>query len=213
MLGGVLSFFAGPLGIVAKLFGFGLKLGKGLFGWLRTLSIYQIGCIALTLFSLYQHFHIVRIEHHDAATSRALAAEKLSHAADTKRYREAQITARRLNDEQIAAIIANRNAITERIIRDKDTNIAHLRELAAAGKLQPGIYADRGHTSGSPSSAVGQGATGTADPSGLCLSPKELLSAAESEERHDRLIDVVIELGNVDTNKPIKPAAPPASSP
>ena len=164
-----------------------------------------IGLVAGLLLA-FAWFHSASAARHwrkdSAQWEKKFRAEKIEFAKLVASYRDAQVKAKALNDAQIAAITAKRQHIDERTTHALSDNLAALRGLSAGGKLRPGGATDQGAAHSTAPGTIGQGATGTAGPPGLCLSSSKLLLAAENEERHDRLIDWAEGQGAVDPNAP-----------
>ena len=113
--------------------------------------------------------------------------EKCSEArrADRATYQRAQAEASLLNKAQVQRIEKKQQEITNEVSSDLNARLERLRRELS--KPRPSA------AGGSPGSAGagpdGESRPGSDEEAGLCLAPDELLSAAESEERHDRLID------------------------
>jgi len=192
-------------GLFGRLFGW----VKDAWHWLATRSPMELLCLALTAIALVEHFQIAaerrhreRAEQHDAATSRALGQEQRAHAAERARYRAAQAQAKALNEAEIARTVAARHASDERTIHALRDNIGSLRDLSARGQLRPWLAAAQGATGGAEADACVAAPCRAIDPTWLCLSPSDVLRAAENEERQDRLIDAIEGQAAVDPNKP-----------
>lgn len=113
--------------------------------------------------------------------------EKCSEArrADRATYERAQAEAALKNKAQVQRIEKKQQEITDEVSSDLTARLERLRrELRDKRPSAAGGSPGRAGA-GSVPAAPG----GVDEAAGLCLAPGELLSAAESEERHDRLID------------------------
>lgn len=129
-----------------------------------------------------------------------VAAEAAAHRGTVANYRLASAEAQRKHDADIAAREAHYNNEGRKAKDALLGEIADLRRLAAARQLRPAIAEARTDTGGSGNNPPGGAAEApcrVTDPSWLCLSPSDVLQAAERESRHDRLIDWVEGLSKV----------------
>lgn len=142
-------------------------------------------------------------------TASDLSAEQSAHRLTVANYRAASSEAQRRFDAAKAALATD--YLTQgRKAEDAFANdVATLRRLAAAGQLRPALAETPAYRGGPGRPDV----AGTppppcraADPAWLCLSPSDVLRAAEAEARHDRLIDY--ELGVSTPPKKDAPASP-----
>lgn len=124
-------------------------------------------------------------------------SEHAAHERDIAAYRQAQIDATAKNKAHVADVEAQQQRISDERLKDANNRLARLSdELRARGP------AAQSHPNGAGSPALPNPSGGTADPAGLCLSPSQLLRAAQDEERHSQLIQWVEQQLSVDPNKP-----------
>jgi hypothetical protein len=137
-----------------------------------------------------------RIHKWHVQNDKNVAAREADHAA----YQNAQTQAAALNQQQITHAIEQQKALN-------DAKISHLnsRLQLIADELRKPNAAPQGNPIGTPASPGVEGPCRAFDPAWMCLSPADRLRAAQNEERHDELIDLVIEQSNVDPNKETKP--------
>lgn len=110
---------------------------------------------------------------------------ELQRQADRAGYEQAQAEAAKANAEHVAQVEKQQQQVTDEISRDLETRLARLRaELLRQSSV-------KGSSGGAGASVVPGAAEGATGQAGLCLAPEELLHAAESEERHDQLINWV----------------------
>ena len=105
---------------------------------------------------------------------------------DRAAYAQAQRDAKAKNEQQVQRIVSEQDRITKDVEADLTARLERLRSELRS-KAAP-------RNPGSPEAGPDGKAPGTAsDPPAMCLSPEELLRAAEDEERHDQLITWVEE--------------------
>lgn len=114
-------------------------------------------------------------------------AEHAGRLQDRATYEQAQKDAAALNDRQIA----------QRLQQQKATNDAQVSTLARRlelirSELRKAPATAEGAANGAQASPGVESPCRVTDPAWMCLSPEERLRAAENEERHDELIDLVI---------------------
>ena len=104
------------------------------FGFLSSLNVAQLGCVALAAFALFQHFELAgahrhgrHLEEHGLALSRALGAERAAHAADVARYRAAAAEARAADAAHKVQVETAQDQITKEINDDHEKSLAALR--------------------------------------------------------------------------------------
>jgi hypothetical protein len=101
--------------------------------------------------------------------------------ADNKELIDGAEEAKRLNEQQIQRIERDQEKVNETRLADLTARLERLRSELRS-KAAP-------RNPGSPQAGPDGKAPGGADgEAGLCLTPEELLRAAENEERHDQLI-------------------------
>jgi hypothetical protein len=104
--------------------------------------------------------------------------------ADRRAYEDAQAAAALKNKAEVARIEKEQGNVTNEVSRNLNLRLERLRR-----ELQQKAPAAGGSSRGPAAGADGKPRAGADEEAGLCLAPDELLRAAESEERHDRLID------------------------
>jgi hypothetical protein len=165
--------------------------------FLGKLNGYQIAIIALALFAGIQTLRVSAEKRHSAKVERQLGKCTAARKADQDAYRKAQADAQALNQAQVSKAKLHQQEISNAIVARLNDDIARLRRELSQG----GASAPQSHPVRPGSSNPGGPSTATPGEAGLCLSPEELLRAAENEERHDRLIDWVEEQSKLDPNK------------
>jgi hypothetical protein len=123
-------------------------------------------------------------------------AEHAGRLADRTAYETAQKQAQAQNKAHVAAVEAQQKRISDERLKDANARLTRLAdELRARGPAAQGFA----HGAGSP--ALPGSASGTSSAAGLCLSPEQLLRAAQDEERHDQLIQWIEQQMRVNPNK------------
>jgi hypothetical protein len=196
---GALGLTGGGIGIAALLGGGPAMLlaAKWLLGWLKHATFLQVACVALAIALAVDHGALLVSHHETASWKKQFNAEHGARKADQDAYRKAQADAQALNQAQVSKAKLHQQEISNAIVARLNDDIARLRrELSQGGASAPQSHPVRpaAGNPGGPSAA-------TPGEAGLCLSPEELLRAAENEERHDRLIDWVEEQSKLDPNK------------
>jgi hypothetical protein len=170
---------------------------KSVIGWLSHRSFWQLVCMALALLLVVQTVRVKSEQRHASKVEAQLSKVVAAREADRRAYAKAQADAAQLNQKQIAHVKQQQQEIT-------DATVSHLsaRLQLIAGELRRQSSAPQRPASGAPAGDPGQAPCRAIDPAWLCLSPEARVSAAESEERHDELIDWVIAQSKVDPNAP-----------
>jgi len=171
-------------------------------GWLKKLLVvlshltfWQIVSLALACFSVVQHFTLADARHDRDAWRRQFDAEHSGRLADRQAYAKAQADAKAANLAHVTDVEAQQKRISDERLKDANDRLARLAdELRARG---PAAQGSSGRTS--PPKVPGS-ASGTPQTPGLCLSPEQLLRAAQDEERHDQLITWIEQQMKVDPN-------------
>jgi hypothetical protein len=114
--------------------------------------------------------------------------EHSGRIADRKSYVDAQASAAELNKKQIAHVKQQQQEITDEGFKSTLALASSLLLASCADKVPPLKVLPVAPQQATPAQAPCR----AIDPAWLCLSPEDRLSAAESEERHDELIDWVI---------------------
>jgi hypothetical protein len=121
--------------------------------------------------------------------------EHAARVLDQKAYRQAQADAAAKNKADIAAAAQKQKDISNAQVATLNDRLARLSdELRARGPaaqshpVEPGVP------------QTGNASPGTPGAPGLCLSPDQLLRAAQDEERHNELIDWVLKQSSIDPN-------------
>jgi hypothetical protein len=122
-------------------------------------------------------------------------SEHAARANDLKVYRQAQANAAAKNKADVAAAAQKQKDISNAQVATLNDRLARLSdELRARGPaaqshpVEPGVP------------QTGNASPGTPGAPGLCLSPDQLLRAAQDEERHNELIDWVLKQSSIDPN-------------
>ena len=166
----------------------------GMLKKLGSLNVWQLLCIALALFGAVQTIRVKTEQRHARKVEQQLSKSEAARKADRAAYEKAQADAATANKAQVARVKQQQQEITDATVSRLNSRLELIR-----GELR------KSAPQGSPGSAgagnPGQAPCRAIDPAWLCLSPEERLRAAESEERHDTLIDWVIQQSKVDPNK------------
>lgn len=158
------------------------------FAALKAMPWKLIGFAALGLFvvGLMLALNIERVQNGKLKAQIEQCTE--ARAADRRSYEGAQKLAAAQNQADVARIEKDQDHVTQEVERNLNARLAELRRQLVHSGQAAAIGGPRGQ---SPTGADGKSGAGIAEAAGLCLATSELLSAAESEERHDRLIDWV----------------------
>jgi hypothetical protein len=184
------------LAFALSMLGVGKTLVQGIVQWLSRRSLAEIGCIILCIICGVLLIAHKADQRHIAKVEKQLHACTKGREADRAAYRQAQQEASVQNQKQVATVTAEHDRIN------------HAQVSTLNQRLQ--LIADELRRERAAQGAAGGPATGpdvaapcrAADPAWMCLSPEERLSAAQNEERHDELIDLVLKHSAVDPNKP-----------
>jgi hypothetical protein len=123
--------------------------------------------------------------------------EHSERLADRKSYADAQAAAAAKNRAQVADIKQAQQEITNATVSRLTARLELIRS-----QMRPRGATPSGAAGSAPAGDPGPTPCRTIDPTWLCLSPSDRLRAAESEERHDELIDWNIAQSKVDPNAP-----------
>jgi small-conductance mechanosensitive channel len=172
---------------------------KGLFtrvlSFLGKLNIWQLGCIALALFAGVQTLRLAAETRHSHKVEAQLAKSDAARHADRLAYAKAQEAAQAKNRADIQRTEQRQKEISDARVADLNSRLERIaREL----RDNPSAKGSAGRT---PIPETGPAPCRAIDPAWLCLSPADRLLAAQNEERHDQLIDWVIQQSKVDPNK------------
>jgi hypothetical protein len=140
----------------------------------------------LRLKSEQRHAHKVENQ-----LSKSIAARQ----ADRDAYTKAQADAQAKNDAQIVRVKQKQQEITDATVSTLD---ARLQLIRSELSKRP---APQSHPVGAQAGNPGSAPCIAFNSAWLCLSPAQRLSAAESEERHDELIDWNLQQSKVDPNQ------------
>jgi hypothetical protein len=121
--------------------------------------------------------------------------EYIGRIADRQAYADAQAAAAAKNKAQVAHIKQAQQEITDATVSRLNSRL----ELIA-GELRRQGSAPQGAPGSAPAGDPGSAPCRAIDPAWMCLSPEARLSAAESEERFDELIDWTLKQAAVDPN-------------
>lgn len=145
-----------------------------LIGW-AVIAFSFIACLAALRMEQSQNAKL-KAQLHECSTLRQ---------ADRDSYARAQAEAEAKNLADVALVKQQQQRISDDTVALLNARLERLRRELSKG----GASAPQSHP-GKPGLPEGGPAPGGADgAAGLCLTPAELLRAAENEERHDRLID------------------------
>ena len=171
-----------------------LAILKRIGAWLGSLNLWQLLCIGLALFAGIQTMRVWAEQRHSAKVESQLTKCNSARRADRLAYERAQADAQAINQHQIQRTKQKQEAITDEVRTDLNSRLERLRRELRSPAPQS---APKGPGAGQASPAPG----GASPKAGLCLSPSELLRAAENEERHDQLITWIERQSQVDPNK------------
>jgi hypothetical protein len=175
-----------------------LKRDLGLlWKWLCHRSFWQLACIALALFGAVQTIRVKAEQRHSAKVETQLSKCTAGRKSDQDAYRKAQADAQTMNHADVARDERRKQELSNETVSRLNADIAELRRSLSKG----GAAAPQSHPGKPDLSSGDQPASGAPGETGLCLSPEELLRAAENEERHDRLIDYVEGLSKINPNE------------
>lgn len=176
--------------------GWGKMVAQAVFEWLSKRSLAELGCIVLALSTIVVTIHDRAEKRHSAHLEKQLRNCVSARHADRIAYAKAQADAQAKNAAHIADIEAQQKRISDARLKDANDRLSRL-----ADELRKRGPAAQGHSNGAGSSKVPDPSGGTPGSSGLCLSPSQLLRAAQDEERHNQLIDWIEEQLAIDPNK------------
>jgi hypothetical protein len=148
---------------------------------LRALPWRLIGYAALALFiaSLMVALKIERTQNDKLKAQITACAE--GRQADRTAYEQAQKAAAEKNKATVARIESEQERINDEVESNLTARLERLRRELRA-------QAAPGSAGGTPTGPDGKTPGVPAPAAGVCLTPQEHVSAAESEERHDQLI-------------------------
>jgi hypothetical protein len=123
-------------------------------------------------------------------------SEHTARLADRAAYERAQKQADAQNKADIQRTEQRQKEISDATVANLNTRIAELRRVLA----QP--RAAQSHPGEPNLSTVPDAAQPASGEAGVCLTPEQLLRAAENEERHDQLIHWIEQQLTINPNKP-----------
>jgi hypothetical protein len=162
------------------------RAGIAALGWLSHRSIAELALIAVTLFAIVQHFELAHSRSQSARWQKQFQSEHTARITERKSYETAQVQAKAKNEAEVHATEERYKRNNDEAVSSLNDRLARLRRELSAG----GTAAAQGHP-GQPQVSQVDGAAGAPGSPRLCLSPAELLRAAENEERHDQLITLI----------------------
>ena len=170
------------------------RLGGAVWGWLSSLTLWQLVSLGLAIILIIQHFQILDARHDRDAWRKQYNAEHQGRIADRKAYQQAQSDAKAKNLQTIAQVKSEQEKITNEVKSDLGAKLERLRREL---RDNPAAKGSAGRT---PIPETGPAPCRAYDPAWLCLSPADRLHAAENEQRHDSLIDWIERQSKVDPN-------------
>jgi hypothetical protein len=179
-----------------SLLGIGNAVLKAVLAWLSKRSLAELGCLALALICLLQFTALRSEKRHGEKLQGQLTKCAQGREADRTAYAKAQADAAAKNRAHVADVEAKQKRITDETVASLNDRLSRL-----SGELHAHGPAAQGHVNGAGPSALPKPASGTPETPGLCLSPEQLLRAAQDEERHDQLIQWIEQQMKVDPNK------------
>jgi hypothetical protein len=185
------------LSLLVAALGIGRSVATAVLTWLSHRSFWQLAFGAALIFAGIQTIRVKAEQRHSAKVEAQLGKCTSARHADQQAYAKAQADAQAKNKAHVANVEAQQQRISDERLKDANDRLARL-----AGELRARGPAAQGHSNGAGPSPLPDPASGTDDSSGLCLSPAQLLRAAEDEERHDQLIQWIEQQLKVDPNKP-----------
>lgn len=175
------------------------RIGSGVVKWLSSLSFWQLACLGLALFAGLQTIRVSAERRHSAKVEAQIVKCEAARHADREAYAKAQADAQAKNRADVERTKQQQKEISDATVANLNARLERLRRELSASAAQGAP----GHPGLSENGNPAPRADGQA---GVCLTPEELLRAAENEERHDRLIDWVERQSKVDPNKVLEPA-------
>jgi hypothetical protein len=173
--------------IILSLLGGGWNILKLAGAWLSHRSLAEIGCLVLALVCVVEFVSLKAEKRHSAKVEARLVNVTAARAADRQAYIKAQDDAAVKNKAEVAATEQQYKRSNDEAVSNLNARLAQLRaELLR--KAAPG--AAKG-SAGNASPPKADDSRGSAPTAGVCLTPEELLRAAENEERHDQLIKLI----------------------
>jgi hypothetical protein len=172
-----------------------LGLLKRFGSFLGSLNVWQLLCIGLALFAGLQTIRVSVEKRHSAKVETQLAKCSQARHADQQAYRKAQADAQAKNAARRQRTEQRQKEISDARVADLN---ARLERIARELRDNPAAKGSAGRT---PIPETGPAPCRAFDSAWLCLSPADRLLAAENEERHDQLIDWVIQQSKIDPNK------------
>jgi hypothetical protein len=158
---------------------------KKLVAWLSHRSFWQLMFGAALLVAGVQTMRLWSEQRHSVKVERQLSKSEAARKADRDAYAKAQAAAAAKNKAQVAHIKQAQQEITDATVSRLNSRLELIR-----GELRK--PAPQGAPGSAPAGDPGSAPCRATDPAWLCLSPSDRLRAAESEERHDELIDWTI---------------------
>ena len=164
--------------------------------WLSHRSFWQIMFGAALILAGWQYIGRRAEQRHAAKLQAQLSKCTAGREADRAAYRQAQIDAEAKNKAHVADVEAQQKRISDERLKDANDRLSRL-----AGELRARGPAAQSHPNGAGSPPVSSPSGGASNPAQLCLSPDQLLRAAQDEERHSQLIQWIDQQLGVDPNK------------
>lgn len=178
-----------------SMFGIGKAVLTAVLTWLSKRSLAEIGCIVLGLACLVLFVAHRSEQRHAAKLETQLSKCTEGRKADRDAYAKAQSDAAAKNKAHVADVEAQQKRISDARLKDANDRLSRL-----AGELRARGPAAQGAANGAGSPTVPNPASGADAAPGLCLSPDQLLRAAQDEERHSQLIQWIEEQLKIDPN-------------
>jgi hypothetical protein len=183
------------MAVLLVLFGYGKIAAQAVGSWLSRRSLGEIVGLALGLLLLLDHAALLISHRENGKLKGQLHECTTARANDRAVYEKAQADATAKNKADLAAAAQKQKDISNAQVATLNDRLARLSdELRARGPaaqshpVEPGVP------------QTGNASPGTPGAPGLCLSPDQLLRAAQDEERHNELIDWVLKQSSIDPN-------------
>lgn len=167
-----------------------------IWAWLCHRSFWQLMFGAALILVGWEYLGKRSEQRHAHKVESQLSKCTAGRKADLDTYRKGQTDAAAKNLAHVADIEAQQKRISDARLKDANDRLARL-----SGELRAHGPAAQGYSNGAGPSAPAHPADGTHGSSGLCLSPEQLLRAAQDEERHDQLITWLEQQLTIDPNK------------
>ena len=168
---------------------------KKLWGWLCHRSFWQLMFGATLLLAGWEYLGKRSEQRHAHKVEAQLSKEIAAREADRAAYTKAQADAAAKNIAQVAHIKQAQQEITDATVSRLNSRLELIR-----GELRRQDSAPQGAPGSTAAGDPGSAPQGAACPSCLLITPEERLRGAEDEERHQELIDWVIQQSKVNPN-------------